>query len=172
MICWLGELDPGKDWTWPKQSLLPRECQWKLKGKEANIHRQNRVLQFMGAGCPGISTRNTWRTEKKDSLGAATTLKHSRQSHFYIEQQHLSSSTHRADTYLEPTPAFRCLLFKALEPLFCIIKNPGVMPRVTETTYMGWATASALFSLVVFMSLWKNGHPQLSLRDYAAHHSC
>lgn len=170
---WLEDLDPGKGGRWPKWTLLPKGYQWQMKGRQASTQEQDRVLHLMGARCPGISTQKHLENKRQEKEAGLQKLPWKLQGKVISI---LSSSIWpAAHTELTPAcgprPAFRFLLLQSPRAPLRPYQNPGVTPWVTETTYMGQATASALSSLALFTSSWKNGHPQGSIKDYAAHHS-
>lgn len=131
MKCWLEDLEPEEGWSWPKWSLLPKGCQWELKGRQANTHKQNRVLQFMRTRCPGMSTQDTWRTEEKRKILDSRKHLENFKARSFLSQTTASDKQHPRSWHLPsaqglPSGVSFC---KALEPLFCITKIQVLLPE-------------------------------------------
>lgn len=162
---WLQDLESGKGWRWHKRSSLPKGCQWNLKERQANTHKQDRALQLMGAGYPGASTHKHLENRRKEKEAELQEPPGKLQGKVISVLN--SSMWPAAPTELTPTcghrPAFRCLLCKTQELLFCIAKIQVSLPEWLKSPTLDQATAST-FSTALFTSCWKNGHPQVSKR--------
>lgn len=125
------------------------------------------------ARCPGMSTQKHLENKRQEKEAGLQKLPWKLQGKVISILN--SSIWPAAHTELTPAcgprPAFRFLLLQSPRAPLQPYQNPGVTPWATETTYMGQAAASTLSSLALFTSRWKNGHPQGSIKDYAAHHS-